>query len=193
MSHDRPRSAPGSVARRRTGHGRNPVSSEHFHGLRPSSGLWCRWPCGALAITDCQPFFAVESVDAVDPGRLALTAQKHEKPPIPEPAAFIGQVAQSAPLRRRRRPRRLVADGLPIRPGNLVRPPLRHPEQGLQMHDCLALHDRRHNTFDKSYLIAAMSSICSAISRFNLTFSCSSAFSRLASDTVVPKYFAFQV
>lgn len=40
--------------------------------------------------------------------------------------------------------------------------------------------------------IAAMSSICSAKSRFSLAFSSSSAFSRLASDTVIPEYFAFQ-
>jgi hypothetical protein len=37
-----------------------------------------------------------------------------------------------------------------------------------------------------------MSSICSANSFFSLAFSSSSAFSRLASDTVIPEYFAFQ-
>ena len=60
------------------------------------------------------------------------------------------------------------------------------------MRDCLALHDGRHHFFDRSSFIAAMSSICSASSRFSLAFSSYSAFSRLASDTVIPDYFAFQ-
>ena len=37
-----------------------------------------------------------------------------------------------------------------------------------------------------------MSSICSANSRFSFAFSSSGAFSRLASDNVIPEYFAFQ-
>lgn len=37
-----------------------------------------------------------------------------------------------------------------------------------------------------------MSNICSAGSFLILAFSSSSAFSRLASDTVIPEYFAFQ-
>ncbi len=50
----------------------------------------------------------------------------------------------------------------------------------------------RHHFFDRSSFIAAMSSICSANSRSSFAFSSSSAFSRLASDTVISKYFALQ-
>ena len=72
------------------------------------------------------------------------------------------------------------------------------------MRDSLALRDGRHHFFWSSSRIAAMSSICSAKSFFSFAFSFgaalgpmalaphSSAFSRLASDTVIPEYFAFQ-
>lgn len=60
------------------------------------------------------------------------------------------------------------------------------------MRDSLALHGRRYHFFDSSSFIAAMSSICSASKRFSLAFSSSNAYSRLASDTVIPEYFAFQ-
>lgn len=60
------------------------------------------------------------------------------------------------------------------------------------MRDSLALHGGRRHFFYSSSFIAAMSSICSVKSRFSFAFSSSSAFSRLASDTVIPEYFAFQ-
>ena len=57
----------------------------------------------------------------------------------------------------------------------------------------LALHGRRHHFFETSSFIAARSSICSANSFFSLAFSSSSAFSRFASDTVMPPNLAFQL
>jgi transposase len=47
-------------------------------------------------------------------------------------------------------------------------------------------------TIRRLLTIPGMSSICSASKRFSLAFSSSNAFSRLASDTVIPEYFAFQ-
>lgn len=90
-------------------------------------------------------------------------------------------------------PLRLIPDHPPVRPGNLARSPFRRPEMGLQMRDSLALDDGRQHFLDKNSFIAAMSGVCSASSFFNLVFSSSSAFSRLASDTVIPAYFAHQV
>ena len=58
--------------------------------------------------------------------------------------------------------------------------------------DSFALHGGRHHFFWSSSRLAAMSSICSASSFFSLAFSSYSAISRLASDTVIPEYFAFQ-
>ena len=54
---------------------------------------------------------------------------------------------------------------------------------------CCRLHHFRLSASDN----AVFSSIVSASSFFNFLFSLSSSFRRLASDTAMPPYFAFQV
>ena len=52
--------------------------------------LLCAGPC---ACGTGEPFLPVEPIDAVDAGGLALFPQQDEQPPVPEPAALIGQLA----------------------------------------------------------------------------------------------------
>lgn len=157
-----------------------------------------RGPCSdrltpGLPFAHRQAFLAVEPIDPVHPGRLALAAQQHEEPPIAEPSTVVGQFAQTATQLRIRSTLRLITDHLTIRPGNPARPPFREPEQGPQMRDRLALHGRRYHFFETSSFIAAKSNICSASSFFSLAFSSSSAFNRFASGTVMPPNLAFQL
>jgi hypothetical protein len=58
----------------------------HAHGPPPGASL-----------ADGKALFAIEPVDAIDPGGLALAAQEDEQVPIAEPPSFIGQIAQSRP------------------------------------------------------------------------------------------------
>ena len=146
-----------------------------------------------LPLAHRKPFLAVKPIDPVDAGRLALTPQQHEEPPIAKPSAFVGQLTKAAAQLRVRSTLRPVADHLAICPDNLARPPFREPELGGQMRDRLALHSGRHHFFETSSFIAAKSSICSASSFLSFAFSSSSAFSRLASDTVMPPNLAFQL
>ena len=52
-------------------------------------------PPPGSALADCQPFLPVEPIDAIDAGRLALPPQQDEQPPVAEPAALIGKLAQA--------------------------------------------------------------------------------------------------
>lgn len=61
-----------------------------------------------------QAFLAIEPVDAVDPGWLAVAAQKNEQPPTAETPALVGEVAQLRSQGQIRRPARAIADHLPI-------------------------------------------------------------------------------
>src|SRR5690606_8303802 len=61
------------------------------------------------------------------------------------------------------------------------------------MRDGFALGGRPYHFFDRSAFSAAASSIWPASSFFSFTFSSSRAFRRLASDTSMPPYFAFQL
>ena len=140
-----------------------------------------------------QPFLAIEPVDAVDAGRLALPPQQDEQPSIAEPPSLIGQIAQPGAKLGVRRPARPVADHLPIRTDDRAGPTFRQAHHGLQMRDRVALDGGPYHFFDRSSRIAATSSICSASSFFSFAFSSSSAFSRLASDTSMPPNLAFQL
>src|SRR5690606_4009103 len=72
-------------------------------------------------------------------------------------------------------------------------PTLRQAHDGLQMRDGFALGGGPYHFFDRSSFSAAASSIWSANSFFSFAFSSSRAFRRLASDTSIPPYFAFQL
>ncbi len=61
------------------------------------------------------------------------------------------------------------------------------------MSDSLALSGGPYHFFVRSSFSAAWSSIDSARSFFSFRFSSSNAFSRLASDTSMPPYLAFQL
>src|SRR6202041_3647200 len=72
-------------------------------------------------------------------------------------------------------------------------PPFRQAHHGLKMRDAFALGGGPYHFFDRSSRSAAASNICSANSFFSLAFSSSSCFSRLASETSMPPYLAFQL
>src|SRR5262249_61958273 len=74
-----------------------------------------------------------------------------------------------------------------------ARPPLAQLEHRTYMSDSLALGSGRHHFFASRSFSAALSSIASAKSFFNLAFSLSSPLSRLASETSSPPYLAFQL
>src|SRR5580693_9342709 len=61
------------------------------------------------------------------------------------------------------------------------------------MRDAFALGGGPYHFFARSSRSAAASSICSAKSFFNFAFSSSSCFRRLASETSMPPYLAFQL
>jgi hypothetical protein len=44
-----------------------------------------------------EAFLAIEPVDVMDPGRLALLPQQDEQPPVAEAPARVGQIAQPRP------------------------------------------------------------------------------------------------
>jgi hypothetical protein len=71
--------------------------------------------------------------------------------------------------------------------------PKRKAHHGLQMRNAFALGDGPYHFFDRSSRSAAASSICSASNFFSFAFSSSSCFSRLASETSMPPYLAFQL
>ena len=56
------------------------------------------------AFAHSQSLLAIEPVDAVDAGWLALLPQQDEEPPIAEPAPLIGKLAQAGAQLRIRRP-----------------------------------------------------------------------------------------
>src|SRR5262245_4967939 len=69
----------------------------------------------------------------------------------------------------------------------------RYLERGTQVTDSLALGGGRHHFFVAISSSIALSSIASARSFLSFTFSSSSAFSRLASDTSSPPYLPFHL
>ncbi len=88
-------------------------------------------------------------------------------------------------------PARTISHAFAIRPHDLARPPLAHPQRRLEMCDRFPLRGRRHHFFDGRSFRPALSSIVSASSRLSRAFSSSSARSRFASDTSRPPDLAF--
>ena len=64
---------------------------------------------------------------------------------------------------------------------------------GPKIRNGFTLHGGPYHFFETRSFIAARSSICSASSFLSFAFSSSSAFSRFASDTVIPPNLAFQL
>src|SRR6202007_1844257 len=81
----------------------------------------------------------------------------------------------------------------PHAPNRPARPPLAHIERRTQVSDSLSLGSGRHHFFASRSFSAALSSMTSAKSFFNLAFSLSSPFRRLASEISSPPYLAFQL
>ena len=48
-----------------------------------------------LRLRTANPFLAIEPIDAIDAGWLALFPQQDEQPTIAEPAALVGKIAQT--------------------------------------------------------------------------------------------------
>src|SRR5690606_38534706 len=145
------------------------------------------------ALAHRQPFLAVEPVDAVDAGWLTLPPEQDEQSPVAEAPALIGKLTQPAAQFRLRRPAGPVAHHLAIGTDNGAGPTLRQAHGGPQMRDGFAPGGGSYHFFVKSSRSAEASSIWSASSRFSFAFSSSSAFSRLASETSIPPYLAFQL
>ncbi len=61
----------------------------------------CAPPTPSLAHR--QAFFAIEPIDAVDPGRFAVLAQQDEQAPIAEALPCVGEIVQLRPKFRVRR------------------------------------------------------------------------------------------
>src|SRR6202161_2390964 len=86
-----------------------------------------------------------------------------------------------------------MGDHLAIRIDGRTGPPFRQAHHGLKMRDAFALGGGTYHFFDRTSQSPAASNICSANSFFSLAFSSSSCFSRLASETSMPPYLAFQL
>src|SRR6202041_1716489 len=114
-------------------------------------------------------------------------------PPITKALAGVGEVAQLRPKFRVGRPAGAVTDHLAVSADDRAGPPFRQAHRGPKMRDAFALDGGPHHFFDRSSRSAAASNICSAKSFFSLAFSSSSCFSRLASETSMPPYLAFQL
>ena len=63
------------------------------------------WPPPSLPLARRQAFFAIEPVDAVDPGSFAVLPQQDEQPTIAEAPTGVGEIAQLRPKLRVRRAR----------------------------------------------------------------------------------------
>jgi len=146
-----------------------------------------------LPLAHRQSFLAVEPIDTVDPRRLTLAAQQNEQAPVTEPPALVGQVPQPTAQHCVRRALRSIADHRAIRADDVAGPPFRQAMLCPKIRNGFALPGGPYHFFETRSFIAARSSICSARSFFSLAFSSSSAFSRLASDTVMPPNLAFQL
>jgi len=94
--------------------------------------------CAPLA--DGEPVLAVEPIDAVDSGRLALAAQQHEEPPVAKPTPLVGQIAQPSAQRRVRRASGAIADHRSISANDVTGPPFRQAMLGPKICGGFALH-----------------------------------------------------
>src|SRR5207237_5136185 len=146
-----------------------------------------------LAPPHRQSGVAVDPINALAIDRPAFAAQPQIHAAIPVPAFERGNLLDSRPQCRAIGP----SAAIPIqRPRNSHQPasachaevPFRQPPS-----DSFALRLRAdHFRWSRSFR-ADLSSSASASRRLSLAFSCSSSFSRRASDTVIPAYFAFQL
>jgi hypothetical protein len=152
------------------------------HGAPPSPSLAHR-----------EAFFAIKPVDAVDARGLALLPQQDKQPTISETLPLVGEIAQLRPKLGVWRPAGAVTDHLAVSADDRAGPPFRQAHRGPKMRDAFALDGGPYHFFDRSSRSAAASNICSAKSFFSLAFSSSSCFSRLASETSMPPYLAFQL
>ena len=68
-----------------------------------------------LALAHRETFGAIQPIDLVAAGGLAVAPQQHVKPPVAEAMALMGEIAQTRPQRRVVRAARSVADHRAIR------------------------------------------------------------------------------
>src|SRR5579863_4085721 len=135
----------------------------------------------------------VESVQPLVIHRVPFTRQHPAQASIPEASPLRGQLAQSFAQRRVVRPPALVAQRRTIQSDQSARMPLTQP---VALHYLPHRHSSRRRLqafFPSRSLSAALSNIDSASSFFKRRFSSSNAFSRRASETSSPPYFAFHL
>src|SRR6267154_1864219 len=150
-------------------------------------------PLAPAALANHQPLLAIQTLNALFVGRMALAPQQHMQPPIAEPPPLLGQGLQPLAKFAVIRPPGLVAHAGPIAVNHPARPPLAHLIGLLQISRSLPMRGGRHHFFPSRSFNATLSSMASASIRFSLAFSSSSAFNRRASDTSSPPNLAFHL
>ncbi|MGY3149553.1 hypothetical protein ACVWYQ_006552 [Bradyrhizobium sp. USDA 3397] len=157
-----------------------------------------RRPCAKCPFTSAssahlQPFLTIEAAELLVVHGQTLATHQHEQAAIAEPSADCRQLAKAGTHGGIGRPAASITERGAIHPEHRTRPSLAHLERTLQVSDGLSPGGGRHHFFEATSLSMALSSIASAKSFFSFAFSSSSAFSRLASDTSRPPYFAFHL
>jgi hypothetical protein len=157
-----------------------------------------RRPCAKGALTaaaaaDVKPLLGIEPPQPLVVHVRAVAFKQDMQAPIAKPLARRCQLAQLEPDRRVIRPPTAIADRCSIRSDHLARPPLAHRIGLAQVSRGYSSGDGRHHFFEAMSFNMALSSIASASSFFSFPFSSSSVFSRRASDTSSPPYFAFHL
>src|SRR5581483_2155371 len=122
-----------------------------------------------------------------------FTAEQDGQPPVAEPPPARGQLSQPGAQTAVIRSPAAIANRRAVHPHRSARPPLAHPIALAQVSHGLPSGGGRHHFFAAMSFNMTLSSIASARSFFSLAFSASSAFSRRASETSRPPYFAFHL
>src|SRR5450432_165677 len=123
----------------------------------------------------------------------ALPVEKDVQTPVAEPPADGSQLPQPRPGRLIIRPSAAIAHRAAVHADRSARPPLAHLIGQAKVSHRLSSCDGRHHFFAAISFNMTLSSIASARSFFSFEFSISRTFSRRASDTSSPPYFAFHL
>ena len=92
-----------------------------------------------LALAHRKTFLPIQSVDAIDAGRLSITPKKDEQPSVSETPALIGEIAQPQSQFDFRRSAGSVANHFAVGGYDLAGPPFRKPHLGFQKRDGFTL------------------------------------------------------
>ena len=163
-------------------------------------GLWHgkRHPCAerafpATTTANLQPLLGVEPAQLLVVQGHPFTPQQHVQSAIAEAPSNRSYLAQPAANEAIIRPAAAVPHRAAVHPKCLTCPPLAHPVDLFEVSGSFSSGGGRHHFLAATSRSMALSSIASARSLLSLAFSSVSAFSRRASDTSIPPYFAFHL